>query len=294
MSSYLGHAPAKALHPWPPANYLTKHEVDLTWNWQRLATWYGRQSPKDIIYYNFQSYDPDVINYELYHKVGCRVKTADQKNYRFGVSDPPQASDPKLYIYIPHGGWSPPDQNDAMAEELVLNTLYQWQAHVSVRFDGIGITSSDISGIADLIAVSKKISVRYRNPIPYAPPDVAAAYIYDLNQLFVRHTTTSSIKNRAAIVHEAAHAVLDKRGLPMSLITSEAIGMVAGSLAAMNWGAHTRPTGAIAGPAWDVALAIRNNAPREAVDRALRQAIYDNPVYRAQILLGKHPTYNGV
>lgn len=294
MSARLGHAPSKTLHPWPPTNALKKHPVDLTWNWERLRVFYGRLKATDIIYFNFQTYDPDVINWHLYEKVGCRVKTPDGRNYRFGVNDPPKPSDPQLFIYVPHGTWLPPDVNDELAKDVVVRTLYLPEVYgLAFTWRGVRFKPGEIQRVAELIAIHKNVDVRYRSPIPFVPSGVRAVYHFDKNEMVISFTQSSNLVRLMQIIHEASHVALDAQAKHLGVIASEGMAYIAECLFAMNMGVTARPGGPIRPEAWDVALAIRGNTDRTAADDALSNAIFNNRVYLNQIIRGQNHFYDG-
>jgi hypothetical protein len=55
--------------------------VNSSWNWSSLAAKDGWDA-RNLIYYNFRTYDPREINWYLYHFVGCR-HSDDGRNLTF-------------------------------------------------------------------------------------------------------------------------------------------------------------------------------------------------------------------
>jgi len=52
-------------------------------NWENVAARYNMPSAKDLVRYNFLTDHPPHVNWYLRTRVGCRVATADEKNWRF-------------------------------------------------------------------------------------------------------------------------------------------------------------------------------------------------------------------
>jgi hypothetical protein len=57
------------------------------WNWGRLASSAG-MSAADLIRFNYKTTIPEVVNFHLQRNCGCKVATADGKNYRFPGASP--------------------------------------------------------------------------------------------------------------------------------------------------------------------------------------------------------------
>lgn len=93
-------APKKQLASWPPELHIKAHKVQDGDNWWSLAEKYGRKDPWDIIQYNFETKNPEEVNYYLEKLIGCH-KSNDGKNYSFSSSDSPGI------VYIPPAPWYP-------------------------------------------------------------------------------------------------------------------------------------------------------------------------------------------
>jgi len=61
--------------------------VDGSTNWSSVASEDG-WSARDLIYYNFRTYDPREINWFLYHFVGCRHSSDGNRNLTFRNARP--------------------------------------------------------------------------------------------------------------------------------------------------------------------------------------------------------------
>lgn len=92
--------PKNPLPSWPPLYHTKVHEVKDGDNWWNLAEAYKRKDPWDIIQYNFNTKDPEEVNYYLAELVGCS-KSRDGKNYSFSSEDKPGK------VYIPPPSWVP-------------------------------------------------------------------------------------------------------------------------------------------------------------------------------------------
>jgi hypothetical protein len=83
-----------------------KHHVQNKEGWIKLAKRYG-VDVKELIFINFRTVNPEVVNWYLWHLVGCRNTTKDQKNLMFSSSDKLHGTG---YIWIPEHHVNMPDQ----------------------------------------------------------------------------------------------------------------------------------------------------------------------------------------
>jgi hypothetical protein len=242
MSS-LGTRPKKPKAHWPPHNYLVKRAVTGADSWKSLAIFYGRTDPWDVIYFNFDTYNPDEVNWYLYHYVGCRV-SKDGKNYSFiGDGTAP------LYVYIPHGWWVPPPKKsaadlakDAKARAIVLATLLPAPAaDLRFTFGGLELRVGDIPSITNRI-LDGRTTVEY-----YADGTGLAYYDPRHNRLKVPYASPPDLERRGQIVHEAVHAVQDVRGVRSTTRQSEILSFMAQLLYYQRSGGTVLPT---TNPAW--------------------------------------------
>lgn len=63
------------------------YRVGSSVNWSSVASSDG-WSARDLIYYNFRTYDPREINWYLYHFVGCRHSEDGNRNLTFRNASP--------------------------------------------------------------------------------------------------------------------------------------------------------------------------------------------------------------
>ena len=82
----------------PGRGYKFNLQSNTSLNWTSLAKLDGC-SPKELIWLNFQTYDPKEINWYLYHFVGCRYSNDGLVNLSFAWSRPG-------IIYTHHNLWS--------------------------------------------------------------------------------------------------------------------------------------------------------------------------------------------
>jgi hypothetical protein len=108
------------LAPWPPSDFDKKQPVTVRDDWWTLQTLFKRDEVWDIIYFNFQTYDPDEVNWYLREYLGCRETTTNRLNYRFGREPGNRAP---IYVYIPKWDWMPPGRHQKEGHRAVLTVL---------------------------------------------------------------------------------------------------------------------------------------------------------------------------
>ena len=64
----------------PPNSF--PHDVQDNEGFVKIARHYGIDV-KELIRFNFQTTTPAVVNWYLYHNIGCRNETPDKKNLKF-------------------------------------------------------------------------------------------------------------------------------------------------------------------------------------------------------------------
>src|ERR1700745_2657907 len=109
--------PTTLRSPWPPADHLQKMQPVLGRDdWWTLQSLFKRCDPWDIIYYNFETYNSEEVNWYLREWIGCQDLSSDGKNYRFGAG----AEAHPMQIPIPTADWLPPGPKQADAERSAL------------------------------------------------------------------------------------------------------------------------------------------------------------------------------
>lgn len=269
--------PARKRVPWPPADADRKREVNLNDNWWTLAKELGRD-PWDLIVYNFDTRDPDEVNWYLYHWINCRAVTPDGKNYRFGPHDlrkpVPPGPAPKLHIYIPPAAWKPDD--DASARQFVRQTLLSPAAR-SVQFTmpKATIWPGQIGNVGMLVS-DNRITVRYAPHL--ATAGIGARYEQESNLMEIASLSASNA-TRAKIVHEAVHASFDAKKSYILALEEEAVAYVAHCYYLQLVAGPSLPTSnfswkPIAEKAWPIATAKRlSHAVAASAYAELTQAV---------------------
>ena len=225
--------PASLRTPWPPTDASTTESVSVTDNWWTLATRHNRDDVWDIIYYNFETYDPQEVNWYMYERLGCRTTTADGRNYRFGR--PPgvvaaiadvvkQVLAVPVTVYIPPADWLPPGPQQAAAKQAVLTVLRDPVAS-NLHFK---IGSNELKS-GDLLAVARAIEQGQIQVIHRPSGGHMAVYRTD-NRLVIPFGQLPPVGNRALIVHEAVHAAMDMRRVPLTMEESEGMAYIAQAL----------------------------------------------------------------
>ncbi len=187
-----------ALTAWPPPGYRAFYEVGSKpgASWQTVSAGWGVLVP-DLIWFNFGTDDPRLINWYLHHYVGC-WQSNDGKNFSFKGADPG-------FLYIPPFHWKRPDPLPLGAR--VAEALMRVASHIpTVAFRGMHVSQTDILHIVQLIR-DGRIVVRH-DP---AMTGAFAEYFRgrEPEELVLSSTALTSLKNRQAFAHEAVHAVQD-------------------------------------------------------------------------------------
>jgi hypothetical protein len=275
--------------------------VTVTDNWWTLATRHHRGDVWDIIYYNFATYDPQEVNWYMYERLGCRTTTADGRNYRFGR--PPgvvagladvvqQALAVPVTVYIPPAHWLPPGPHQAAAKQAVLTVLRDSVArNLHFKIGRMELQRGDMLAVAQAIAQGR-IHVIHRPSGGHM-----AAYWAD-NRFVIPFGQLPPVGSRALIVHEAVHAAMDMRRVPLTMEESEGMAYIAQALYLQQHGldlAHTtvQPgfhvnavnfvawTG-IFGKASDIAKAVARNTVSRWDLLLLAASLRLAPTYRHQ------------
>lgn len=293
-------APAVERSPWPPNDFMKEIEVTSADNWWTLQTRFKRSDVWDIIVYNFNTREPDEINWYLHNKIGCTLVTPDRDNFRFGFGSPKDASTEvaappgkTLKIFIPHPKWKPPVATDDRLKQEVIRTL-RAVGGMTVNVGSMSIAGFEFGEVADKVA-SNEITVRH-NPrlsvvAAYTP---TAKHGLPPNMMEFRFAFPTTHDERALIVHEAVHAALDIRRQVTTTAKSEGLAFVAQSLSILQrFGAAAGPLGTgetgsalddkILEIAWNIAISLDGGGEADEEDvKNLHLAIDLHDEYRKQ------------
>jgi len=80
----------------PPNSF--PYDVKDKEGFKKIADKFG-MDVKELIRYNFNTNTPAVVNWYLYHNIGCREETSDKKNFMFSSKDKKKGTG---RIYIPN------------------------------------------------------------------------------------------------------------------------------------------------------------------------------------------------
>lgn len=215
--------PKKFPKSFPPIGYQSFHRVQTGDNWGNLASRYYRESPLDIILFNFETTNPREINWFLSTYVGCRTETPDGKNFRFSSTDIPGL------IYIPPKTWKPggppakpsvPGEN-ATARAWVLDTLSHPALYkAQFVYSGRSINIGTYLGVANAI-IDNRIRVAVDSTLDHGEYD----HLQDA--LFLPWESAAGNTRKSLIVHEVVHAALDKAGSGFLVYQSETAAFLA-------------------------------------------------------------------
>jgi len=212
---------------WPPPNAVKPHRVQDGDNWWTLRDRYGLKDVWDLIAFNFQTYDPQEVNWYLGNRVGCKLTTADGKNFRFSsaaspgfIYIPPSAFQPDgAWGTKPTGGDGPAPTTDGKApdpkaplsaddQETKKCVLRALDLALATKLDFIlpickyEFLTGSFRMVRTMIAADQ-IKVRYWPKLKNS-----AKYRWD-DQLLLGFTSTSSVFDQALILHECVHAFMD-------------------------------------------------------------------------------------
>jgi len=190
-------------------------------SWLSLAALDGWADVWDLIEANFQTRDPDVVNWYLKEYVGCVDMTADHNNYRFTNKARPGV----IYTQTRINRTGAPDF-DALFR-LVQGALgHSAVWNVRFKLDGYWVTPSLLHEVKGCVA-------RGWIRLEYRPKLKADGTYYPGYDKLVLRSAAASPANQAMIIHEATHAALDwsSRGArSINEATSEALAYVAQSV----------------------------------------------------------------
>lgn len=265
---------------YPPKGAVSTHRVKDGDNWGTLQTQYKRADVWDLIVFNFGTSDPNEVNWYLKNKIGCKVTTADKKNYRFSTSTSPGL------IHIPPAGWnsplrgsptddlgpdstSPLTPDDERAKSLVLSALGE-SGLAFVQFTlltGYQVAKPELDRVKEAVR-SDRIKIRHK-------PSVSGVAFY-FNKSNVMHVPSldNDTSNKALILHECVHALMDLDWQKLGGLRnqdSEAAGYIAQMMYAIRTDVRYKPHCPDADPifqaAWKVAHELLNRPGLKVLPR---------------------------
>jgi hypothetical protein len=193
-------APAE-VSPWPPKDWVVRHEVSTATNWWEVGKRFNAD-PWKIIFFNFQTYDSLVVNWYMRTRLNCSLPSPDGKSYRFGRIDDPKF---KTYVYIPANSWEPPSREDEIARDVVRSSLHVYSAkHINLRMYGFSIRTTNVAAIEMLVG-QRIIQVRYAPGVPNSArfrPKQGGFAEFEISFL------TASATQQAQVVREGLYAHL--------------------------------------------------------------------------------------
>lgn len=198
--------PTGALPPWPRPGSRGPFRVGgavSTHTWGTVATGWGVGDVWDLIAWNFGTPanpepTPRQVNWFMHHFIGCWRATPDGKNFRFIEADPG-------WVYIPPLGWS------RKVPGLPFHTTVALTISKLVPdYPVLSFAPYTVEG-RDLFHVRKALHDGLLSVAVDAGLSSDAEYNVDENILRFRSTSTTSFTARLNIVHEATHAVLDRK-----------------------------------------------------------------------------------
>lgn len=202
-----------------------KYKVKDNDTWVSLAAANG-MAPWDLIRLNYPNLPPDPqlaakeVNWYLQEYVGCTVVTRDSRNYRFHLSASPGE------IWLPIRSTPAPLTPDQIATNAVLATLRDpMMAQMSFGVGRRFIPASNYE------LVAKAIEGGYITVHEDAGLSGSAVYHWDVNRIDVPpYGGAPSVGDRALIIHECTHAIVDLRKITVHVEETEGLAYVAQAL----------------------------------------------------------------
>ena len=182
-------------------------------NWENVARRDGWANARDFVEYNFQTREPEEINWYLQNFVGCTV-SHDGKNYSFSSRDEVRMTDgtsQRGHIFTRNDiEILPPvplDDND-VARQAVLQVLADSAALSQIQFSmfGFHVNQSWYGTIRKHIE-KRWIRVRYNSGL-----GADGRYDWEPDILHLGFTTAAGVNERSLIIHELTHAIMDEKG----------------------------------------------------------------------------------
>ena len=230
--------------PWNNGNFGPKgyyaYPVTTGDDWERIARLDGRAFVWDLIRDNFQTDDPEEVNWYLKHYVGCTVSN-DGKNYSFSSSDGVKMSDGSTRrgrIFTKNNlrkTPKPPLDNHELLRKAILDTMSRYSgtiSGISFKMCEFDLYGSNYRVIREYVR-DRKLGVKYDSTLGTGHAE------YDSHHDLLKFRTKSfaSIKQAGHLVHELTHAVCDDRGASyLNKRKSEAIAYVAQCLFVVKLG----------------------------------------------------------
>jgi hypothetical protein len=206
----------------PPNGHKVK--VSRTDNWISLATGAG-VAPWDLIRYNYPDLPADLqeaareVNWYLQEYVGCFNLTPDSRNYVFAGANPGE-------VWVPNAASSVPLTRDQIARNIVLSVLRE--PVVTLMNFGVGrlfVPATHYEWVA------KAIERNYITVREVSTLSGSAVYYWGANRIDVpAYTARPSVGERALIIHECTHAIVDLRKITTKVDETEALAYVAQAL----------------------------------------------------------------
>lgn len=226
--------PTGPMPPWPRSGTRRSVRVGGADTWGTMATGWAVGDVWDLISWNFgtttkEEPTPREVNWYMHHFIGCWRATADGKNFRFIDADPG-------FIQIPPLGWSRKVPGLPFHTMVALTISKIVPNYPVLSFAPFSVEPRDLFHVRQALhdgLLSAKVE-----------PGLSASAKYDLadNIFLFRNSSTTSFESRLNIVHEATHAVLDRKfaGFDMRRWQNEFIAYTAEAL----WTWNTDPAAA--------------------------------------------------
>jgi len=179
-------------------------------NWENVARRDGWADARDLVEFNFQTRDPEEVNWYLQNFVGCTV-SHDGKNYSFSSGDAVRMTDgtsQRGHIFTKNDITSRPpvplDDHDR-ARESVLNVLSETGPLGRIHFEmfGFHVNGPSYKLMKDYVQ-QRRIRVRYDSSLA-----ADGRYDWEPDTLNLGFTTAAAVERRGLIVHEVTHAMMD-------------------------------------------------------------------------------------
>lgn len=228
--------PPAAPIPWNNGNFGPKgyypYVVMTGDNWEKIALRDSRTHVWDLIRDNFQTDDPEEVNWYLQNFVGCTV-SKDGKNYSFSSTDAVKMRDGtkrRGRIFTKNDLRAvppppPPDDHEQLRKAM-LDAISMYSGTIfGIGFSmcGFDLWGSNYRVIRDYLK-DRKVGVKYDGAL-----GVGQAEYDSYRDLFIFSSKSfGSITQAGHLVHEMTHAVCDdRRASRLTRQKSEAIAYVA-------------------------------------------------------------------
>ena len=218
---------APDLKHWPPLGYRSAQKVRLGLDWLSIAHMNLIVDAWDLIHFNFRTEDPREVNWYMRHYIGCWAGGPDWKNFKFTNYDATKAAD-SGQVYIPPLGYKRglrmPFHGRVVAElekAITHYPLLAWKKSTSKNFSvGTETYRKTLQAMRD-----GRIYTFYDPTIKDN-----AQYVWHENRMLVRRASFARWDQRATLVHEMTHAILDYKKYTMFNWESEMMAYAAEGL----------------------------------------------------------------